>query len=375
MASQVGSRAFVDAAACGDLDEVKHLLEDASLEASAINAIDKDGRSAFHYGCLNDDAPLLRVLLADARVDVHLASPRGETGLHMASLYAAREALKLLFSDGRADVNAQNSFKETPLHLCAGSGDKGAAAAARLLLANGASMTLTDQWGRAPKTVSHDNAENPLVAVFDEYLADKPALAEELKQLKVAYDAMNRKKEHNDEANKAAKKSIFGLLGAVKLKKTTTVEKKMFRAGEGATTATAASSKATDGRRALSKLVDFPGDLDAITAHLECPEKIDPNGADAYGLTALHKFASWNKSEYLKLLIPKLEKKDLDGTSPDGKTALHWAVEMASVAAVKELIAAGIDKDARDGKGHTVAEILDAAAPSGVIDRLKLAIT
>ena len=43
MASQVGSRAFVDAAACGDLDEVKHLLEDASLEASAINAIDKDG--------------------------------------------------------------------------------------------------------------------------------------------------------------------------------------------------------------------------------------------------------------------------------------------------------------------------------------------
>ena len=44
------------------------------------------------------------------------------------------------------------------------------------------------------------------------------------------------------------------------------------------------------------------------------------------------------------------------------------------VAAVKELIAAGADKDLRDGKGHTVAEILDAAAPSGIIDRLKLAI-
>ena len=373
MASQVGSRAFVDAAACGDLDEVKHLLTDAGLAASTINAIDKDGRSAFHYACLNDDAPLLRVLLADARVDVHLRSPRGDTGLHMAALYAAQEALKLLFADGRADVNAANGFRETPLHLCAGSGDKGAAAAAGLLLANGASMTLTDQWGRAPKTVSHDNAENPLVAVFDAHLADKPALVAELERLRLAYDAMNKKKEHNDEANKAAKKSIFGQLGAVKLKKATTVEKKMFRAGEGATTATAAS-RPTDGRTALSKLVDFPGDLAAIAAHLENPAKIDPAGADAYGLTALHKFASWNKSEYLQLLIPKLAKKDLDAPDPYGKTALHWAVEMASVASVKELIAAGADKDLRDGKGHTVAEILDAAAPSGIIDRLKLAI-
>ena len=332
MASQVGSRAFVDAAACGDLDEVKHLLTDAGLAASTINAIDKDGRSAFHYACLNDDAPLLRVLLADARVDVHLRSPRGDTGLHMAALYAAQEALKLLFADGRADVNAANGFRETPLHLCAGSGDKGAAAAAGLLLANGASMTLTDQWGRAPKTVSHDNAENPLVAVFDAHLADKPALVAELERLRLAYDAMNKKKEHNDEANRAAKKSIFGQLGAVKLKKATTVEKKMFRAGEGATTATAAS-RPTDGRTALSKLVDFPGDLAAIAAHLENPAKIDPAGADAYGLTALHKFASWNKSEYLQLLIPKLAKQDLDAPDPYGKTALHWAVEMASVAA------------------------------------------
>ena len=51
----------------------------------------------------------------------------------------------------------------------------------------------------------------------------------------------------------------------------------------------------------------------------------------------------------------------------------HWLI-CTQVAAVKELIAAGADKDLRDGKGHTVAEILDAAAPSGIIDRLKLAI-
>ena len=81
---------FVDAAACGDLDGVKELLQDAALAPATINALDKDGRTAFHYACLNDDAPLLRVLLADARVDVLATSPRGDTGLHMAALYAAR---------------------------------------------------------------------------------------------------------------------------------------------------------------------------------------------------------------------------------------------------------------------------------------------
>ena len=74
---------------------------DAAVSSDIINAIDKDGRSAFHYACLNDDIPLLTVLLADPRVDVQLKSPKGETAVHMASLYAALEALKLLVKDGR----------------------------------------------------------------------------------------------------------------------------------------------------------------------------------------------------------------------------------------------------------------------------------
>ncbi|KAJ1454971.1 ankyrin repeat-containing domain protein [Pelagophyceae sp. CCMP2097] len=373
MASLAGARDFVDAAACGDLDELRRLLADAALSPETINAQDKDGRTAFHYACLNDDAPLLRILLADARVDVLRESPKGDTGVHMAALYAAQEALKLLFADGRCNVDAQNHFQETPLHLCAGSGDKGAAKAAALLLEAGASLVVVDKWSRGPRDVSRDNAENPLVKVFDAYLQDRPDLKAQVEALHAAYTLQNQQAPVSDDANKAAKKNIFGLLGGVKLKKTKTTERTMFKAGEGATTA-GATVAPSDGRRALSKLVDFPGDIGEITRHLAADGEVDPAGADAFGLTALMKFASWNKTEYLALLIPKLSKEQLQAADPYGKTALHWAVEMASVAAVKALVAAGANADARDGKGRTVGDVLDAAEPSGVIDRLKAAL-
>ena len=171
----------------------------------------------------------------------------------------------------------------------------------------------------------------------------------------------------------------IGGLGGVKLKKTKTAVKTMFNASEGnvnSTTnvGTSNATETSDGRRALSKLVDFPGDVDEIRKHLDNSGEIDPAGKDAYGLSAIHKFASWNKTELLDLLIPKLTKDELTATCKEGKTALHWAVEMASVASVKTLVAAGVDIEAKDGKGRTVGEILEAVPQSGIIDRLKKAV-
>jgi len=403
---------FVDAAACGDLDGVQELLADAALAAAVINAVDKDGRSAFHYACLNDDVPLLTVLLGEPRVDKALTSPNGDTALHMAALYAALEALKLLFADAAlasALLGAQNKFGETALHLCAGSGDKGAHKAALLLLGAGASLASVDKWGRGPLDVSRDNAENPLVSTFAGWLGEHPEQQAAVDAVTAAYAASKAAAvSHTEEAqlaNKAAKMCIFGQLGGVKLKKTEVKVKSMFSATEGrvteATAATAAAAAAgggggggggggakaanaavagtgttaSDGRRALSKLIDFPGDVAEITAHLANAEKIDPAGADAYGLTALHKFASWNKTELLALLLPTLATPaQLNAKDPEGKTALHWAVEMASVGAVKALVRAGLDVGAEDGKGRTVGAILDAVEQSGVIERLKKAL-
>ncbi|KDO29937.1 hypothetical protein SPRG_05127 [Saprolegnia parasitica CBS 223.65] len=376
--------AFVDAAACGDLDEVKALLASTELTAEIINKVDKDGKSAFHYACLNDDAKLLAILLADPRVDVRQTSKNNDTGMHMAALYASLEAIALLHADGRVDINAQNAYGETPLHLCAGSGDKSAAKTANVLLANGALLSVTDKWNRGPKDVSHDNAENPIVATFNEYLADRSrcseAELEKVQAISAAYRAetMPPPPSVNDITKKV---SIFGLggLGQVKLKKTTTVLKTMFKADEGTTFSGRTTTNSDDERRPLSKLIDFPGDLEEIRLHLTktkllSKDGVNPAGADAYGLTALHKFASWNKSEYLNALIPYLTMDELNAVCPEGKTALHYAVEMASAGAVKTLVAAGADVNAVDGKGRTVAMILDQATSSGVIDRLRNAL-
>ncbi|KAG9402027.1 hypothetical protein AC1031_007723 [Aphanomyces cochlioides] len=376
---------FVDAAACGDLDYVKELLASTAprLTAETINKVDKDGKSAFHYACLNDDANLLEILLADDRVDVQLTSKNGETGMHMAALYSSLKALALLHADGRVSINGQNQYGETPLHLCAGSGDKSAHRTADLLLSFGADMTITDKWGRGPKDVSHDNAENPIVETFNTYLADRSRCSEEQFEAIQATTAAYRAKLEEERVAAMQKRnrpmalgiSLGGLKG-VQLKKTETVVKTMFKTEEGRVAGGegGAESENTDGRKALSKLIDFPGDYDAIKRHLENPDGVNPGGADAYGLTALHKFASWNKTDYLELLLPHLSREELNARCPEGKTALHYAVEMASVAAIKVLIAADIDRSIQDNKGRTVQTILEEATASGVIERIRNAL-
>jgi len=147
MSALASETEFVDAAACGDLDGVKLCLADPIFPAATINKVDKDGRSAFHYGCLNDDVPLLTVLFADQRVDTKLTTPNGDAALHLSSLYAALSAMRMLIDNG-AELNAQNKYGETALHLVAGSGDKGARDAAKLLLERGAGLTTVDKWKR-----------------------------------------------------------------------------------------------------------------------------------------------------------------------------------------------------------------------------------
>jgi ankyrin repeat protein len=367
---------------------VKFLLAQAETPADTINCRDKDGRTAFHYACLNDDKPLLTALLTDSRVDVALRTRNQETGLHLSSLYAALEAMTLLHLDGRLSLSDQNKFGETPLHLCAGSGDKGAAKAAALLLTFGASLAVTDRWGRGPMDVSMDNAESGLLHTFAAHLEACGNTAEvaEVNAVSAAYKVKKEEPEHETEdkvkANRAAAFSVFGQLGGVKLKKTKTVVKTMFNDTEGRVVGSSGDGLASvrrkpmsgDGRKALSKTIDFPGDVDEITKAIANTAEIDPAGVDSYGLTALHKFASWNKLELLNLLLPVLGPGELELTCPEGKTALHWAVEMAAVAAIQRLVAVGADVEARDGKGRTVTHILDAVPQTAVIDRIRAAL-
>lgn len=214
-------------------------------------------------------------------------------------------------------------------------------------------------------------------------------IRESVQALTEAYVEKQKVPVYNDSANVAAKAAILGALGgsggllaggiaSLKLKKTTTNHKTMFAGNAGKITNNGAAKSdaaktTTDGRRALSKLVDFPGNKAEIARQLE-DDTVDPAGRDFYGLTALQKFASWNKTELIELILPKLTEEEKNAVDKEGKTALHWAVEMAAVASVKALVAAGLDVNVKNNKGLTVKDVLDQAASSGIIDRLKKAI-
>lgn len=368
---------------CGSYDEIGELLAltgPTTLSREVINRVDKDGRSAWHYACLNDDVRLVRVLKKDSRVDLALRTPKGDTCAHLAALYACLEVLKELFDEPRASElwESQNMYGETCLHLCAGSGDKSAAKAARLILTKHPKLLLcVDKWKRGPLDVAFENGENQLVGVFNEFLESDQAsetLRADVKKIRDAFLADKNARPAISESAMSAQKNMFAAmkLGGVKLKKTTVTEKTMFKKQEGALKSGGGGMDAKSTGKVLSKMIDFPGDYEEIKKHL-ADDKVSAGGKDAYGLTALMKFGSWNKVELIDLLLPKLSKQEINEQDPDGKTALHLSCEMASVAAVSRLVGV-IDANIKDKQGRTAADIVNSGGSSGIIVRLKKAL-
>ena len=237
-------------------------------------------------------------------------------------------------------------------------------------------MLVVDKWARGPIDVAHDNAENSLVKVFSDHVDKDPALKEKVAAQTEAYLKIKNDRPKPTEETKAAhtKLVLGGIAGGLKgLKKTEVKEKTMFNKLEGQVREGGAHADAKSMGKVLSKMIDFPGDKEAIAGHLANAE-VSAGGADAFGLTALMKFASWNKTEFIDMIMPKLTKEEVNKQDPEGKTALHWAVEMASVAAVSKLVTFdAVDKEVKDKKGRTPRDILKAGEGS-VIGRLEQAL-
>jgi hypothetical protein len=224
---------------------------------------------------------------------------------------------------------------------------------------------------------SLENAENQIVGVIKEFLetAD-PKLKSEVEDMRAKFVEEKNKVAPVSEKAMSAQKNIFaqmgGLgLGGIKLKKVNVVEKTMFAKAEG-TVGTGAQTDAKSTGKVLSKLIDFPGDYEEIKKYLE-DGTIDAGGKDAYGLTALMKFASWNKTELMDLLLPHLSQEEINAVDRDGKTALHLSCEMASVGAVAKL-AKIVDGSIKNNKGQTAKDVLDSGGVSSVITRLQKAL-
>ena len=362
---------FVDAAACGDFDSVEALLAGAGLPRGLFNAVDKDGRSAFHYACLNDDTRLLRLLLADARVDVRLRSPRGDEGAHMAALYSSLEALKLLLAEsGRCELSAVNNYGETPLHLCAGSGDKNAPKTARLLLASGASLEIADRYGRGPMDVSKDNGETATLRVFEEHLDAHPELKAGAEAITAAHRA--RGAPGGTTPRTSRPRRDFRADRRRQAQESDEVVKTCSRRQRPQARARAREDERERGGRPTgggrSPADRLPRRRRGDHGFLAEPSA-STRGRRAYRLThAQVRLVGQGRPDGAAL--PHLSDAERRQVDPDGKTA---ALGRRDGGSPRSGARQG-DVEARDGKGHTVGEILDAAAPSGIIDRLKAAL-
>merc|ERR1712125_135573 len=86
---------------------------------------------------------------------------------------------------------------------------------------------------------------------------------------------------------------------------------------------------------------------------------VDPAGRDMFALTALHKFAAWDKVDLMELLLPHLSDGDINATGgDDGFSALHHAVSMGAVRTLSVLLRhPAVDRTVRDRKGRTASEL------------------
>lgn len=81
-----------------------------------------------------------------------------------------------------------------------------------------------------------------------------------------------------------------------------------------------------------------------------------------FGVTALMKFAAWDKCDLIDLLLPFLTTSDVNLTSPQNMfTALHHAADMGAGRTFKRLFEESLmDKSLLDSKGRSGLEIANA---------------
>lgn len=107
-----GVACLLDAAAEGDLAEVRRLIEGQKVHPDCCNA---DGVTALHCAAGTGHLDLMRYLLAHG-ASVNVPDEHGWTPLHSAAYNNHREIVRLLL-DHNADVEAEDSQALAPLRL------------------------------------------------------------------------------------------------------------------------------------------------------------------------------------------------------------------------------------------------------------------
>ena len=141
-------RLIVEAAAAGDVEAVRDLLE---ADPVLVNTHSSDGWTPLHLAAHFGHLHVAEELLAHgADVDARASNHLGTTPL-LWGVIGQDVALVTLLLDHGADVNEASTSGSTPLHKAAVLGN---ASLTRLLLVRGANCSSVDTASRGPRALS-----------------------------------------------------------------------------------------------------------------------------------------------------------------------------------------------------------------------------
>mmetsp|Transcript_20668 Transcript_20668/g.22961 ORF Transcript_20668/g.22961 Transcript_20668/m.22961 type:complete len:245 (+) Transcript_20668:1325-2059(+) len=128
-------------------------------------------------------------------------------------------------------------------------------------------------------------------------------------------------------------------------------------------------------KRILSKIMEAPLSTEKFLGWLK-EDDIDILGCDMYKWTALHKLASWNKSQCIEAMLsdPRVGEENISKKGQGGDTPLHCAIEMHASASVDVLLKDERVKkniNALNDKGLTPADVAVNSGNTSALSILK----
>jgi len=345
--SEAGELLF--AAAKGEVESVRAMLNEKNSDTSKVNTADYDGQTALHLAAGGGHVALLEVLLK-SRADVNARDRSGNTPLHEAFARGHFEAAELIHAHGGVlgysktasanalclavrggdvdtigrlldfgcDPEALNDDGRTSLHVAAAVGN---VAVANVLLERGASPNVRDHFGFTPTYEAVRNG-HVAVAVVLHQCAGSLGLSTE---------------EAASELNEAVRQDNMDLL------------KRFIINGANP------SAADYDGRTCLH-LAACSGNVQMVQFLME--QGVDMNACDRRGGTPLSDAVRGAQIQVVEALLNGGEddmslqdSADPNITDRDGRTVLHVATSMGNLELVQMLLKAGAEKDVQDNWG------------------------
>jgi len=349
-ATPVPILSFWGAAAAGDLDRIKQLVD----SGSDVNAIGGPEREPLLITALKANQPQVALFLLDHGADVNCKGAGGDSPLSHAARFGMIGVIQRLIDMG-GDVRALDSRHRFPLHYAVERNDL---AAARLLIPGPAVANEPDVFGKAPLDLAIASASQEMVLLLTNAGARFNTSAEaaieriDLCVQKRWYDAIDRAIQQTAKAPNVRKTILDRAYSTAFASGDVDLLKRL--ADQGATVNGPTSTGDSQLLLAVSQ------------SHTEVVKTLIESGADVKqtapfsAWTALHSSSLQADTGTTQLLLGKgADPNALDGL---GRTPLHIAAHASSPDIVSILLAAGADPARIDSLGNSA---LHYAAASG----------